>query len=269
MMFPQVTFSGVGTTLTDGFHREYSLDVDDGWIAPDTTRIWRIIGDSGSGKTTLLRLLGLIDQAHRGTLTWRLPGEEAVELMAGKSAAALRRHRLGLYRRHFGFAFQHAPLQPQLTVMDNLRLWRQISARPPLGEQQIIDLARPLFSSEKRVRELLCCYPFEALSMGEKQRFVLLQAIAHDPSVLFVDEPTANLDGDSGARVSEFIDDWVWAKQSERLVLWVTHDRQGDSIPVPHIRVKDGRAQIITDFGGGGAAVPMNPVQDRLAEVLK
>ena len=264
MTLPQVTFANLGTTLTDGFQRQYKLNVADGSLDPSQTCIWPIIGDSGSGKTTLLRLLGLIDHPGRGTLTWHLPGEEPFHLMADNGNAVLRRRRLDLYRRHFGFAFQHAPLQPQLTVIDNLRIWRQLSGKDPLTEQQIIDLASPLFSPEEaladrsndnsvnpstspeeRVRTLLRCYPFEALSMGEKQRFVLLQAVAHDPSVLFVDEPTANLDSHSAAQVTQFITNWAQAQGSRRLVLWVTHMRKGDSISPPYVQVLKGVARIV------------------------
>lgn len=248
---PCVTFAGVSTTLTDGFQRSYTLEVEDGVLDAGDQALWQIIGDSGSGKTTLLRLLGLVDGAKRGTITWHLPGEEPLSIVAGQREDAWNRRRLALFRRHFGFAFQHAPLQPQLTVIENLHLWRQLADKPPQDEDAIIAAAKPLFTSsgqdgsaEDRVRKLLRCYPFEALSMGEKQRFVLLQSLAHDPSVLFVDEPTANLDRHSAAQVDKFISAWACRPGSPRLVLWVTHLRHDDAEPRPCVRVHDGKARI-------------------------
>lgn len=223
----------------DGHGARTPLTVyDDMVICSRQARIWKIVGQSGSGKTTLLKLLGLIDRADQGSISWTLPGEGMETFTADRMLASPARHRL--FRHHFGFSFQHAPMQPQLNVEENLKIRRQLAGKG-FSESELQEQAEKLFGSEARY--LLRRYPFEALSMGQKQRFSLLLALVHEPSVLFADEPTANLDSQSTGLIEEYIRNWAEAPGKDRLVLWVTH---GEREPArPYIRVADQIARII------------------------
>jgi putative ABC transport system ATP-binding protein len=176
------------------------LEVGDG----DTLAI---VGPSGSGKTTLLLLLAGLEQAQSGSI--RLDGIDLASLDAD-GLADLRRDRLGI-------VFQSFHLVPSLTALGNVALPLEIAEREDAGERAAAMLERV------GLAERAHHYPMQ-LSGGEQQRVAIARALVHAPRLLLADEPTGNLDLDTGARVIELLFE-LNAASGSTLVL-VTHDEQ-------------------------------------------
>jgi lipoprotein-releasing system ATP-binding protein len=145
-----------------------------------------VVGPSGSGKSTLLHLLGTLDRPDGGTV--RLGGTE-VSSLAGERLAAFR-------NRTIGFVFQFHQLLPDFTALENVMLPARIAGRPPAAAEE---RARHLLA-EVGLTDRLDHFPGE-LSGGERQRVALCRALALEPPLLLADEPTGNLDAESGDRV--------------------------------------------------------------------
>ena len=166
-----------------------------------------LVGPSGAGKTTLLALLAGLDHSTTGNV--QLCGEDLQTL--DEDGRALVRG------RNVGFVFQSFHLVPSLTAIENVMLPLELASEPDAR-----DRARQALESVglgKRTGH----YPRQ-LSGGEKQRVAIARAFVTNPSVLFADEPTGNLDSASGERVSQLLFD-MNEKAGTTLVL-VTHDMQ-------------------------------------------
>ena len=166
-----------------------------------------VLGPSGSGKSTLLGLLAGLDRPSRGEVS--LLGR-ALNGLDEDERAALRAGRVG-------FVFQSFQLLPGMTALENVALPLQIGGRPAARTQ-----AEQLLG-EVGLAERLHHLPRQ-LSGGEQQRVALARAFAGDPDVLFADEPTGNLDADSGARVIELL--FALRDRVGSTLLLVTHDQQ-------------------------------------------
>lgn len=170
-----------------------------------------ILGPSGSGKTTLLGLLAGLDQ----------PSEGEVEL-AGEHLAALDEDaRAALRAEHVGFVFQNFQLLPTLTACENVQVPLELLS----GAR-----ARGAADAEHRAGELLervglghrlTHFPAQ-LSGGEQQRVGIARAFANEPRVLFADEPTGNLDRDTGLEISDLL--FELNRESGTTLVIVTHD---------------------------------------------
>jgi putative ABC transport system ATP-binding protein len=166
-----------------------------------------IVGPSGSGKTTLLGLCAGLDQPSSGT----------VEL-AGKSIGALSEDGRALARNaHVGFVFQNFQLIPTLTALENVLV--PVELRGEGGDEAEAE-ARGLLA-RVGLGERCDHYPVQ-LSGGEQQRVALARAFMNRPQILFCDEPTGNLDGDTAQAMVELIFGLNHEKRTT-LVL-VTHD---------------------------------------------
>jgi putative ABC transport system ATP-binding protein len=166
-----------------------------------------ILGPSGSGKSTLLGLLAGLDQPSAGRVS--LLGRD-LDGMDEDARAALRAGRVG-------FVFQSFQLLPGMSALENVALPLQIgrnSAARALAESLLREVG---------LAERLTHQPRQ-LSGGEQQRVALARAFAGDPEVLFADEPTGNLDADSGQRIIELLFD-LRDRVGSTLLL-VTHDQQ-------------------------------------------
>ena len=166
-----------------------------------------IIGPSGSGKTTLLLLLAGLEQAQRGSI--RIEGVDLAALDAD-GLADLRRDRLGI-------VFQSFHLVPSLTALGNVSLPLEIAEQEGAGERAAAMLER-VGLAERQYH-----YPMQ-LSGGEQQRVAIARALVHSPRLLLADEPTGNLDLETGRRIIELLFD-LNAASGSTLVL-VTHDEQ-------------------------------------------
>ena len=168
-----------------------------------------IVGPSGSGKSTLLGLIGGLDKPSRGTIEI---GGTDVSRMNEDQLTEIRNEKIG-------FIFQFFNLIPSLTALENVMLPIQFARK-----------AR--FSPEKRAKELLTTLglgdrthhrPSE-LSGGQQQRVAIARALANDPPLLLADEPTGNLDQESGIMVMSTLRDI--RERAGTTVIIVTHDHE-------------------------------------------
>jgi putative ABC transport system ATP-binding protein len=164
-----------------------------------------IVGASGSGKSTLLGLLAGLDTPTRGEV--RIDGVDLFGLDEDGRAA--------LRARRVGFVFQSFQLLPALNAIENVMLPLELA-----GETRAEPLARAMLE-RVGLGERLRHYP-KHLSGGEQQRVALARAFVTEPKLLFADEPTGNLDAETGAAVIELMFE-LNAERGTTLVL-VTHD---------------------------------------------
>jgi putative ABC transport system ATP-binding protein len=150
-----------------------------------------LIGRSGSGKSTLLNLLSGIDQPSSGEV-----------VIDGVAISALSERERTLFRRdRIGFVFQFFNLIPTLTVEENLLLPLELKGRvTPERRRAALDLL-----AEVGLADRSASYP-DRLSGGEQQRVAVARALAHDPLLVLADEPTGNLDLETGLQVLEILD---------------------------------------------------------------
>ncbi|MGD9397752.1 MAG: ABC transporter ATP-binding protein [Candidatus Thorarchaeota archaeon] len=212
-----------------------------------------IVGASGSGKTTLLNILGGITHATAGNTVvagYDVTNANPVQLVA-------------LRREIVGHIFQELNLIPTLTAYENVEL-PMLAAKIDGGTRKA------------RVEELLTIVGLadrmkhkpDELSGGERQRVAIAAAIANDPKVLLCDEPTGDLDTETGAIIVEYLH--KVNKEYGKTVLMVTHDpsvaRQCDRI----YRIRDGQiisVQSPTQDDEMGATSRVDVVRERLAEI--
>jgi putative ABC transport system ATP-binding protein len=152
-----------------------------------------LLGKSGSGKSTLLNLIAGIDAPSGGNVTYFTEPQRAA---AGVTITTLSEHARTLFRRrHIGIVFQFFNLIPTLTVLENVTLPLELAggARDPRAHAAEL-LARV------GLGDRLQTYP-DKLSGGEQQRVAIARALVHDPLLILADEPTGNLDEETGGSV--------------------------------------------------------------------
>ena len=161
---------------------------------------------SGSGKTTLLNLLGALERPDEGSISFR---KEFYSTMNNKQASEFRCHNIG-------FIFQAYHLLPELNVLENVILPGMLAGtKRKLLEERGRDLLDQVGLSHRLIH-----HPAE-LSGGEQQRAAVARALIGQPEVLLADEPTGNLDRESGRLV---IDALISFKEAGKTVVVVTHD---------------------------------------------
>ena len=175
-----------------------------------------LVGKSGSGKTTLMNILGALD-----------PPTEGKVLFEGQDIAQLpETERCRLRRKKVGYVFQSVALIPLMTALENVAFALRLAGDKRSPEDRALECLR-LVGLEKRAGHL----PQE-LSGGEQQRVAMARAMAHRPSILFADEPTAELDSGTALQVAHIFRD-LTDKEGITVVM-TTHDRElatiGDKI---------------------------------------
>jgi ABC-type lipoprotein export system ATPase subunit len=178
-------------------------------------------GRSGSGKSTLLHLLGGLDRPDAGSI------EVAGTRVDGAGEAALTE----LRRRKVGFVFQSFHLLPELTGLENVLLPARLGGGRNGAVMRGRELVRRLGLAEQAAR-----LP-DTLSGGEQQRLAVARALVNDPSLVLADEPTGNLDTESGAQVLELL---RRVADEGRAVVLVTHERDATAIADRVLRLRDG-----------------------------
>lgn len=212
-----------------------------------------IVGASGSGKTTLLNILGGITRATAG-----------LTIVAGRDVTNATPRDLGLIRRDVvGHIFQELNLIPTLTAFENVEL--------PMMAAKVSAGAR-----KERAKKLLTIMGLEdrmkhkpdELSGGQRQRVAIAAALANDPEVLLADEPTGDLDSETGSIIVEYLH--KVNKEFGKTVVMVTHDssiaRQCDRI----LRIQDGRiisVSIPSQNDEKSAASRVDIAKERLDEI--
>jgi putative ABC transport system ATP-binding protein len=173
------------------------------------TEFVAIVGPSGSGKTTLLGLLAGLDTPATGT----------VEL-AGQSLNDLTEDGRAMFRAaNIGFVFQTFQLVPTLTALENVLVPLELAGVP--GSSRELDARATALLARVGLADRVTHYP-QQLSGGEQQRVGLARAFASEPKILFADEPTGNLDAETGGRIVDLMVR-LNAESNTTLVL-VTHD---------------------------------------------
>ena len=186
-----------------------------------------MLGKSGSGKSTLLNMLSGIDAPDEGRV-----------LIDGIDITALDDTRQTLFRRdHIGMIFQFFNLIPTLTVLENITL-----------PQELRGASRK--SSEARARQLLRRVELEdradafpdRLSGGEQQRAAIVRALVHEPRLLLADEPTGNLDEDTGERVLGILLELT--REMGRTLIMATHHTEIAASADRVCRIHEGQLHI-------------------------
>ena len=183
-----VRAAGLHKSYRDGVRRVEVLKGID--MAVEPGEMVAVVGPSGSGKSTLLHLLGGLDRPDSGTV------EVAGQLLSAFSGARIAEFR----NRTIGFVFQFHQLLPDFTALENVMLPGRIAGLQPA---QIYDSARRLLV-EVGLEERLEHFPNQ-LSGGERQRVALCRALVLEPPLLLADEPTGNLDPESGEQVFQLL----------------------------------------------------------------
>ena len=167
-----------------------------------------IVGPSGSGKTTLLGLCAGLDKPTSGSVT--LNGQE----ISSYSESQLSKIR----NEQIGFVFQSFQLIPTLTALENVMVPIELRGVPYYEvESRALNLLASVGLAERTHH-----YPNQ-LSGGEQQRVGLARAFIHKPAVLFADEPTGNLDGETGSQIEQLL--YELNRDQGTTLIIVTHDR--------------------------------------------
>lgn len=207
MSLPVVQATGVNLHLESGGVPLHVLkDVD---LTLSSGEVAAVVGPSGSGKTSLLMVLGGLERATGGTI-----------LLDGNPISAMNEDQLAIARRKsLGILFQNFHLIPSMTALENVALSLEIAdAGTPW--RTIRDRAAAALD-EVGLGERMTHLP-SALSGGEQQRVGLARAMVGQPKLLLADEPTGNLDQETGGRIIELM--FGLARTRGASVLLITHD---------------------------------------------
>jgi putative ABC transport system ATP-binding protein len=191
-----------------------------------------IVGPSGSGKTTLLGLCAGLDRASEGNVT--LNGIDLNGLNEDQRAE--------VRNKHVGFIFQNFQLIPTLTALENVMVPMELRGESNIKKRCLELLDRVGLAARHHH------YPAQ-LSGGEQQRISMARAFSNKPKILFADEPTGNLDSETGAKMTELLFDLN--KEAGTTLVLVTHDLELAGKTGRIIRIKGGA--LISDTVTGTA----------------
>lgn len=166
-----------------------------------------IIGPSGSGKTTLLGLCAGLDRASTGSVV--LNGIPLDSLNEDERAE--------VRNQHVGFIFQSFNLMPTLTALENVMVPLELRGERNVAKRALALLEKVGLAERKNH------YPTQ-LSGGEQQRVSIARAFSNQPKILFADEPTGNLDQETGAHIEELI--FELNRETGTTLVLVTHDQE-------------------------------------------
>lgn len=184
-----------------------------------------IVGKSGSGKSTLLSLLGALDKPTSGDV-----------VVNGVSLAGMPDGKLTEYRRRdIGFVFQQFNLIPNLTALDNVMLPMEFegvrrSVRTKRAKELLEQVQLDVDRHDRRINRL---------SGGEQQRVAIARALANEPKLILADEPTGNLDEQTGGHIIELLSQL--RREHNTTILVVTHDRSLANKTDRRFRLQQGR----------------------------
>jgi putative ABC transport system ATP-binding protein len=188
-----------------------------------------IIGPSGSGKSTLMHILGCLDSPTKGTI--KLDGTMIHDASARELAA--------IRNRKIGFVFQFFNLLPKLNVLQNVELPMVYSG---VGGRERRDRAMEslkLVGLENRSK-----HRPSQLSGGQQQRVAIARALVNSPKIVFADEPTGNLDSNTGEAILNL---FRGLSAQGRTIMLVTHDPEIAAVTPRRIEIRDGKIALKVD----------------------
>ncbi len=183
-----------------------------------------IMGSSGSGKSTLMYILGFLDKPTQGEYFFE---GENVNQFNDEKLASIRNQKIG-------FIFQSYNLLPKISVLENVLL--PTIYTPDLNKKQADQRARELLKKVGLSHRIN--YQPNQLSGGEQQRVAIVRALINQPSLILADEPTGNLDSQSGQEVMEILQN---LNEEGHTILMVTHEKYVAECARRIIEFKDGR----------------------------
>jgi putative ABC transport system ATP-binding protein len=183
-----------------------------------------ILGKSGSGKTTLLNLVSGIDRVDEGEI-----------YLNSARLTGMSEHELTLTRRQrIGFIFQFFNLIPTLNVWENVILPLELNGlSSPADRTRAESLLETVGLADRKA-----AFP-DRLSGGEQQRVAIARALVHDPQLVLADEPTGNLDEETGRQVLQLLDHLT--RQTGKGMIIVTHSAEAASIADRVFTLRDGQ----------------------------
>jgi putative ABC transport system ATP-binding protein len=188
-----------------------------------------IMGPSGSGKSTLLNIIGLLDRPDSGT--YLLDNVNTTELDDDRQAS-VRRHKIG-------FVFQFFHLVPRLTAAENVELPLMLAGVNPGERKERVKKALTSMELSNRAD-----HRPDQLSGGQRQRVAIARAIIMEPGVILADEPTGNLDRNSGIEVMNILEG---LNKKNITLIMVTHDPELGKRALKRIQMIDGKVSEHTD----------------------
>ncbi len=187
-------------------------------------KIYVMFGRSGSGKSTLLNLISGIDIPTSGSI---IINNQNITEFDEKNRTIFR-------RKNIGFVFQFFNLIPTLTVLENLLLPLELVGRISKIE---IEKSRDLLDKVGLIHKENS-FP-DRLSGGEQQRVAIARALIHEPQIILADEPTGNLDFETGLQIIDLLDKLI--RQQNKMMIMATHSKEVMGLADRIISLKDGK----------------------------
>jgi putative ABC transport system ATP-binding protein len=223
MKEPKTVVSASSVTKTYGKNELRVEVLKDVYLEVEKGEFTVIGGPSGSGKTTLLNIVGGIDKPTSGRIT-----------VFGENLEAKDEDFLASFRcNNIGFVFQSYNLVSTLTVAENIAFPMEWARRAENHVRKRVEDLLDLVGLQHRAEH----FPFQ-LSGGEQQRVAFARALANDPPLLLVDEPTGNLDTKTSTRIVQTL---TTLKDQGKTIIVATHDGQISTLAHQKLYLEDGR----------------------------
>lgn len=241
MSNPVVRVENLSKSYEEGGRNRLILDNVN--LEIETGEFFVLLGKSGSGKSTLLNLISAVDHVDSGKI-----------FVSDTEITALSEQQQTLFRRdHIGIVFQFFNLIPTLTVLENITLPHELRG-VNRGESE--KLAHALLERVK-LSDRADAYP-DKLSGGEQQRIAIARALVHEPTVVLADEPTGNLDEDTGEGVLDLLLDLT--RKAGKTLIMATHNPEIVPLADRVARIQDGELHITRQQGSlSKSEEDMNP----------